>query len=381
VSPFVEIVTDHINQGSLVRLTLSKTKLKSADLKNVYVRPVLIKNQPHFSFTYRYQTRDVVKNFLAEQCQKEIDQLASQFLNALLITTQEEITLQTSKKGVPHVSRKKATPASTVDYSHDRTKKVYSNLSDVYLQHLSITDQRGKLIPRMADKYRQINKYLEIIDHLIHPVPWPHAFHIVDMGSGKGYLTFSLYHYLVNTLGLDAKITGVELREDLVNHGNKVAKQCHYDNLHFVQSSIQDYQAPRIDMLIALHACDTATDDAIAKGIKLGASIIVCAPCCHKQIRQQVKGKVYDNPLLKYGIYKERQFEMVTDTLRALMLETKGYKTNLFEFISSEHTSKNIMLTAVKSDVSVDVAGIQKKIDNLKKEFQIEYHQLERLLL
>jgi hypothetical protein len=200
------------------------------------------------------------------------------------------------------------------------------------------------------------------------------------MGAGKGYLTFALYDYLRNKLQHNVTVTGVELRKDLVDQCNKAAAECGFDQLHFECSSIEDFELKKVDILIALHACDTATDDAIAKGIKANADLIVCAPCCHKQIRQQLKGKEYKNPLLKYGIYKEREFEMVTDTIRALVLERNHYKSNIFEFISSEHTGKNTMLVGVKSKHKPDLPVIQGKIDSLKEAYQIDYHYLEKLM-
>lgn len=381
VTNFLTILNEHIAEGTLVRLTLSKPLYKTQDLKNVYIRPLEIKGKPMYSFTYRHSTNDVVKNFDAEGCKAQVAQLIpASFQIATLLSTHEEVILRIAKKGSQQVSRKKTIAEVVSDKSHDRLKHGFADLSDVYLKHLKVTDQDGNLIPRMADKFKQINKYLEIVDGLIKSVPLPANIHIADMGSGKGYLTFALYNYLVNKLHLNVEVTGVEQRPNLVALGNEVASQCGFTKLNFIESTIQDYKTNKIDILIALHACDTATDEAIAKGIKSNASIIICAPCCHKQIRQQVKGKIQSSPLLKYGIFKERQFEMVTDTLRALLLELHGYKANIFEFISSEHTNKNIMLVGTRSAQPPDVKEIRHKIDSLKESFQIEYHFLEKLL-
>lgn len=250
-----------------------------------------------------------------------------------------------------------------------------------YLKHLGIFDEQGKLIPKMADKYRQINKFLEIVEAQLKTVTLPKTINIVDMGSGKGYLTFALYDYLINQKKWNVTITGIELRKHLVDFCNDVAQKCEFSQLKFEAKPIEEYKNNAIDVLIALHACDIATDFAIAKGIKANATLIICAPCCHKQIRQQLKGKAFMNPMLKYGIFKERMFEMVTDTIRALILEQYQYKTQVFEFISSEHTAKNIMLIGGKQPFKkVDKKAIQTKIDELKAEFEIEYHELEKLL-
>ncbi|MDB4297742.1 SAM-dependent methyltransferase, partial [Flavobacteriaceae bacterium] len=173
-------------------------------------------------------------------------------------------------------------------------------------------------------------------------------------------------------------ITGIELRDELVNYCNDVAEKCGFEDLQFENKLIQDYDNKKIDILIALHACDTATDDAIAKGIIANAGLVICAPCCHKQVRQQTKGVEQESPLLKYGIFKERQFEMVTDTIRALILEKHQYATKVFEFISNEHTRKNVMLVGSKTNKKSNTKEINTKIKDLKKEYHIDFHYLEK---
>ena len=263
--------------------------------------------------------------------------------------------------------------------THDKPKERLAEAGR-YLQHLGITDKEGKVIHKMADKYRQINKYLEIIESLLKATNLPKHINIVDMGSGKGYLTFALYDYLVNIKKYNATVTGIELRDELVTYCNDIADKSDFKNLSFVAQPIQEYDNDKIDILIALHACDTATDDAIYKGLASKAELIICAPCCHKQIRQQVKGIEQESPLLKYGIFKERQFEMITDTIRALILEKNNYNTKVFEFISNEHTRKNVMLVGTKSSKVVDVAKVETKITELKEAYQIEKHYLETLI-
>ena len=378
MNEFLDILASSVKENSFVKLTLSKPAKKQSDLRNVYVKGVTLKGLPHYSFTYRHQTKDIVKNFPEGDWLEQLKSSMREFQVATLWTTDEEITFRTSKKGVTHLSRKKSVGQIVSDV-HDRSKQLLASLDEKYLQLLGVSDREGKLIPRMADKYRQINKYLEILDGLVSDKEWNEKIRIVDMGSGKGYLTFALYSHLTHALKYNVEMTGVELRKELVTLCNEIAGQCSFHGLSFAESTIEGYEGGATDILIALHACDTATDDAIAKGIESGAQLIVCAPCCHKQIRKQLKGKSFDSPVLKYGIYKERFFEMVTDTLRALFLEMHGYKTNLFEFISSEHTNKNIMLTAVKSD-SVDRDRASVRFDELKREYGIEYHYLEKLM-
>ena len=204
------------------------------------------------------------------------------------------------------------------------------------------------------------------------------------MGSGKGYLTFALYDYLTNILQKNASVIGVEFRPDMVELCNGIAQKTDFENLNFVQGTIEDYDSQKTNILIALHACDTATDDAISKGISAQADLIVVAPCCHKQIRREMEKNKAKNDLdflLKYGIFMERQAEMVTDGIRALILEYFGYKTKVFEFISDAHTPKNVLIVGVKGKInSKKQAEILVKIKNIKEYFGIGFHHLERLI-
>jgi hypothetical protein len=200
------------------------------------------------------------------------------------------------------------------------------------------------------------------------------------MGSGKGYLTFALYDYLTNTLGKKPVMTGVEFREDLVKSCNLIAEKSKFDQLNFIAGTIEEVELKGIDILIALHACDTATDDAIYRGITAGASLIVCAPCCHKQIRKEMNVTNELHSLVKFGILKERQAEIITDTIRALILEAYGYKTKVFEFISTEHTPKNVMIVGRKTaGENPAKEKIFRDIAAIKASFGIKGHYLEGL--
>lgn len=376
---WLEELRASLNNDGFIKLTLSKPARKS-DLLNIYVRQVVLKDENHLSFTYHYKTRDEVKNYPETEGVRQVSLLLGEkFKIATLFTNKNDTVLLISKKGKMVMTTSDATQTA-LSVTHDKQKIKRAMEGDSYLTKLGIADATGKIIPRMADKYKQINKYLEVMEDLIKSASFHGSIRIVDMGAGKGYLTFALYDYLKNKLSQNVHITGVEMRKDLVEKCNSAAKECDFKQLQFVTSSIGDFDLPETDILIALHACDTATDDAIAKGLKANASLIVCAPCCHKQIRKQLKGKEYKNPILKYGIYKEREFEMVTDTIRALMLEKHNYKSHIFEFISSEHTGKNTMLVGVKSKHKVDRAVVQGKIDQIKKDYQIDYHYLENAI-
>lgn len=369
-----------VKRNDFVKITLSKPLSKRNELTNVYIRLIELQSDYYLSFTFRYKTNDQVKNYSLNDAHRIItDLLMNSFRFATFFSLKEDIQLFVSKKKVVTYKTQYASFKNKPPEVHNIVKERKVTNSD-YLKHLGISDEKGNIIPKMADKYRQINKYLEIIDDLVTTSNLPKKIHIVDMGSGKGYLTFALYDFLKNIKNLDVEVTGIELRQKLVDYCNNLASKCEFNDLKFACKSIEDYTEKRIDILIALHACDTATDDAIFKGINSKADIIVTAPCCHKQIRQQVKGIEQESPILKYGIFKERQFEMVTDTIRALLLEEQNYQTKIFEFVSNEHTRKNVMLVGKKSSKNIDSKLISTKIDSLKNNFGIKEHYLENLL-
>ena len=378
---FLEKVTDSLNKGDFARITLSKPHNREHELVNVYARKVVIKGQDMLSFTYHYKTKDEAKNFSFTDARTELTNLVeSNFKIATLLTESFSLTYQVSKKGKESLFRHRLSTPMKPDPSHDRVKQKRVKADALYLKLLGVSDSQGQVIPKMADKYRQINKYLEIIEGLVKSTTLPDKLQIVDMGSGKGYLTFALYDFLNHQLKIPATVLGVEQRDQLVEQCNDFSKQCGFANLKFVNKSISDFDSTKTDILIALHACDTATDDAIASGIHANASLIISAPCCHKQIRQQVKGKKQTNPLLQYGIFQERQFEMITDTIRALIMEEHQYETKIFEFVSNEHTRKNIMMVGAKSDKKIETGAITEKIEGIKAEYGIEEHYLEKLV-
>jgi len=386
VTEFLETFRTAFRAGQLLKCTLAKpSSAAPEELKNVYLRPVDLKKGRHVAFNYRYKTRDEVKNHELEEALGLLEKLLGQaFLNADILTPEHDYTLRFDATGeavfsVKKPSQKMPAPVFT---NHDRSKKRLLNPSATWLHLLGITNGKGEVLAPQQDKWRQINKYLETIENLLNNSPLPHQAHIADMGSGKGYLTFALYDYLLNQRGSEPQITGIELRPGLVDVCNKAAKQVGFQGLQFVAQDIAEYNPERLDMLIALHACDTATDLALAVGIRNKARIIVVAPCCHKQIRREMRAQNELAPLLQYGIIEERQAELLTDGIRALLLEAEGYHTKVFEFVSTEHTAKNVMITATldgrRQQNRRDTA--LKQIAALKTGFGIQQHWLEKLL-
>ncbi len=382
--PFFAVFREAFERGTLIKCTLSRpTSEGPAELKNVYLRPVLLKKGPRIAFTYRFATRDEVKNFALQEAETQLRALTGgQFRQVDLFTTEQDYTLLIAKGGKPLWQTKPPSHSQPADLSHDRTKKRLLSAGAPWLCELGITNRRGEVLPSAQDKWKQINKYLEIVEGLLRAHPLPSAAHIADMGSGKGYLTFALYDFLTHHLGLTPTVTGVERRKILADFCQKVACTSGFTRLHFVARDIAEYRPERLDMLIALHACDTATDLALATGIRHRASILLAAPCCHKQVRRDMKPQNEITPLLRYGILEERQAEILTDGLRALLLEANGYKTNVFEFVSTEHTAKNLLITAVATPFTSAKhrAAALRQVEQIKASFGLKEHYLERLL-
>jgi len=367
-----------MTENQSFRITFSRQRPTNRDVKNVYLKTALIKNQVKYSATYRYRTKDEVKNYTAEEATALIqDLLMHSFLSAVLFTDTEETTLLLSKSDKATMITRQREVASPISIAHDRPKQYLVTQKASWMQTLGLAGQDGKILDKSQDKYRQINKYVEITDHLLKDVPPDTLFTIADMGSGKGYLTFALYEHLVTTRKLRLKMTGYELREDLVTLCYQVAAREGFVGLTFQQKSIDEVDARDTDMVIALHACDIATDMAIAKGIQAGASYIVVSPCCHKQIRQSMDHENTLSHILRHGILEERMAEILTDGLRSLIMEGHGYRTQVFEFISSEHTGKNLMITGVKG--KPDSTAFE-KAEAIMKEFGISRHALFELV-
>ena len=381
VEKYLNRVAEAAEQNALVKMTLSKPADKHDELRNIYVKPVLIKGKRLFAFTYRYERRDEVKNYDAEQMISTLKELVpSKFLNAVLFTVNEDVALLVSSKGKVTVQTKKVQECREQNLEHDKQKARLINPSNPWWYQLGLTTREGKVTADMQHKFKQIYKYAEIVESLVKPLKFDGPVHIADMGAGKGYLTFALHELLTQRLNLDVDIKGVEIRPELVQKINEIIKTSGLKGLEFVESTIDAYRPQQLDILIALHACDTATDDAIAKGVRAGAELIVCAPCCHKQIRQEMERSGKTDAITRYGIFMERQAVMVTDTIRALMMEYYGYKTQVMEFIEMENTPKNILLVGRKTDKTPDRLMISKAIGDLKRQYGIEKHYLETVL-
>ncbi len=374
---------DSLADGSFVKLVLGRYTGPDAGLERVLVRAVTVREQPHLSFVYRYTTRDVTKNLLVADAVTHIRELAgSSFRNLHLQTATEELQLAFGKKGKSTL-RIGRVPGSTVaPAAHNREKHRFLDLDRPFLADLGVTTPEHQLVPAMSRKWKQINKFIEIFDRAMSGSCLKDAehIHVVDFGSGKGYLTFAIHDYLRESLGRAAHVTGVELREELTRLCNVAAARLAHPGLHFEQGDVRHYTPGAMNVMIALHACDVATDYAIHMGIRAGADIIMCSPCCHKQIRPQLLSPHPIRAVLRHGVHLGQEAEMVTDSLRALLLEANGYETQVFEFISLEHTSKNKMILAVKRSTPTPAEPVLAQIEEVKAFYGIREHCLETLL-
>ncbi|HCY01071.1 MAG TPA: SAM-dependent methyltransferase [Bacteroidales bacterium] len=383
LSIFFEKLKQFVEDKELIKLVLSNKRDEFSDLKSIIATIVKLKAGYRLNIVYRHNTKDITKNYPFDEGLAIINEMyINNFQNGEIIANTENIILTTNQKGKIKLSIKEPTLQPLTSFNHDNIKdRLIETKQNIYLRELGITNANWAVRHQMSDKYKQINRYIELISPEIKELENLNKLHIVDMGSGKGYLTFALYDYLHNNLKKEIKFTGVEFREDLVNLCNTIAQKAEFKDLNFITGTIEKTVIDKIDVLIALHACDTATDEAIYRGINSDASLIVCAPCCHKQIRKEFNVTNELTHVVKYGILKERQAEIITDSLRALILEAYGYKTKVFEFISTEHTPKNVMIVGRKTDsTNPNKKNIMETIQAIKSIYGIEQHYLEKLL-
>ncbi|HWI10055.1 MAG TPA: SAM-dependent methyltransferase [Burkholderiaceae bacterium] len=384
LATFIARLERALADATFARLVLAKPRTAGGDLVRVTARPLTLKGAPTLSFVHTHRTRDLTKNLaFADGVQQVRALLESTFGHAHLFTASDEIQLLTSKKGKRTLLQAKASHAPAPAAQHDREKHRFLDLDRAFLAELGVTDAQHRLVPLMSRKWKQINKFIEVLDDALDATALKGAtrLDVIDFGSGKGYLTFAMHDYLRFSLGLPARVTGVELRPDMVALCAGAAQRLALDGLHFEQGDVRTVVPEAIDIMIALHACDTATDFALHTGVRAGAAIIMCSPCCHKELRPQLLSPHPLRPILKHGVHLGQQAEMLTDGLRALLLEACGYDTQVFEFVSLEHTNKNKMILAVKRAASKPPDVVWQQIREIKGFYGIREQCLETLLL
>jgi hypothetical protein len=388
-SRFFKRLQDSLAQGRYTRLLLTRPQGPAAapDLQRLLVRRITLRGEDTLSFVASHSTRDMTQNLPLEAgVQRVRELLGPVFRNAHLHTTAEEVQFTLSKKGKGFVSSSKhadeTDEAVEPAPAHDRARHRELELTRPFLQALGVASAQGTLVPAMARKWRQINRFVEIFAGAVAASGLADAssLRVADFGSGKGYLTFAVHDWLQHTRHAQAEVVGVELRPDMVQLGNDTVRQLGLQGLRMELGDVRSWTPRPLDVVIALHACDTATDHAIHLGLKAGARIIMCSPCCHKQIRPQLLSPGPMRPVLQHGVHIEQQAEMLTDSLRALLLEAQGYDTQVFEFVSLEHTRKNKMILAVKRAAPRPAEPVLAQIRELKAFFGVREQCLETLL-
>jgi SAM-dependent methyltransferase len=412
---------DALARGTFVKLTLSRPRDAPAPVKNVFLRPVQLKDGFRVAFTYRHGTKDIFKNLPPEAALTEVANLLSNaFLGANLFTTERAAELTLRDDGSARIVLGKAVHDETPALGHDRAKPRSILPTEPWLRELGVTLPDGRVREAMADKFRQINQFVEVLRPLLTEafaqgaaVPLAaeaegddlsnalrlrrrarrqtgatrpntelvrRPITIVDMGCGKGYLTFAVSQLLDQMNLVGSRVMGVEARPDLVEATNRVAQTEGFARLHFQAGSIATTTLDTADVLIALHACDTATDDALARGIAAGAQLLVVSPCCHKELRPQLVPPPVLAPALRHGILREREAEFVTDALRAALLEWAGYEAKVFEFVATEHTAKNLMIAAVKRRQRGNREELAVRVRDLAEFYGVREQRLASLL-
>ena len=382
---FFAACADSLARQRFERLLLAGYRGPQAGLQRVAVPAIALRGEPALSFVFHHDTRDVTKNHaVAEGLQQLRELIGTGFANAHLFTRDEELQLAFSRKGRASLrtSRREAGPMATVPATHNIDKRRMLTLDRPFLHALGVTDAQGRLVPAMSRKWKQINKFLEVFSGALaaSPLASDQPIEVLDFGAGKGYLTFALHDHLQATRAAPVQVTGVELRADLVALCNGVVEGLALQGLGFELGDVSSVAPRALDVMIALHACDTATDHAIHMGIRGGASIILCAPCCHKQLRPQLLSPHPLRPLLQHGVHLGQEAEMLTDGLRALLLDACGYATQVFEFVSLEHTAKNKMILAVKRPQAAAPDTVLAQVRELKGFYGIREQCLETLL-
>lgn len=378
MSDLQSLFTDFLNE-TLIRVILSNPSSKDGVIK-ICARPVLKNKSLLFQIEEYTKTQVFHKNltagdagsYLTGKLSSDASSQTAEFKNALVETKSFTANVLVSKKGTITIKKKMnaSTKQPKISLSHNRKKKyiLEEGIPVPFLIDLGVMTQNGSIVNAHYDKFRQINRFLEYIEDILPSLPTGRELRILDFGCGKSYLTFAIYYYLKVLKGYPVRITGLDLKEDVIRHFNELAVKYGYDKLEFLCGDIAYYDGcSQVDMVVTLHACDTATDYALAKAVGWGAKVILSVPCCQHELNKQMKNDLL-SPVLHYGILKERMAALMTDGLRAQILEANGYRTQILEFIDMAHTPKNLLIRAVYNGHCADNKA---QIDELLAAFDV----------
>ncbi len=369
----IELIRKILEQDQVIKITLGNMRKKSNPCKKVTIRPILLKKQLVYQVEYHFEKKVTHENLSAEEilllCQRLINE---EFKQVNVQTTDEEIQILASKPEKPKIIRRQTEKRAVAHLEHNKGKKyiIQEGKPCDFLIKLGVMGEDGTVFQKHYAKFRQINRYLEIVEDVLEYLPEREEkpLRIIDFGCGKSYLTFALYHYLRIMKKRNVEIIGLDLKEDVIEFCNNISEELGYPELHFLKGDIADYTSDHADMVVTLHACDTATDYALINAVRWNSKVILSVPCCQHELFHQIRSDLHQ-PLYKHGILKDRFTELLTDGLRGLKLEACGYEVAMIEFTSLEHTAKNIMIRAVKKEEAMKTAS--------RKKAQEEYEALK----
>lgn len=339
------------DSGKLIKIIFAGKRRKSIEYKKVTLRPVSLKGEYMYQAEFHYDKKVTHQNIpYYEGIDFACNIIENDFKQINILTEDEDIQILASKPDRPKVTRQ-ASQRKAGDLSHDKKKQyiIEDGTPCDFLIELGVMSAEGKVFKKHYSKFRQINRYLEIADDSFDALPKEGTLRIIDFGCGKSYLTFALYYYLKLVRGRDVEIIVLDLKEDVIRFCNETAKKLSYDELTFLTGDIADFVSTEADMVVTLHACDTATDFALINAVKWHSKVILSVPCCQHELFSQIENDI-NQPMLKHGIIKDKFTELLTNSLRGLKLEAAGYDVNMIEFTSLEHTAKNVMIKAVLLD-------------------------------
>jgi hypothetical protein len=379
VEQLVTAIRGSIGDQTFQKLTLGKFQNELAAVQHVYVRIVDLKTGPHLSFVYRYPNQDITKNSpIPEGIEIIIGWLGSTCRSATLLTSKGRQQLLFGRRGQQRLFSQDSPSIPGTSRAHDREKTRLLR-DERALELLGVIDSEGRPRAQMGNKYRQVHHFIEALSPILKAASPGETLHIVDMGCGKGYLTFA-FHQFLSENGKNPVTVGVEKRGSLVDSANAIAGQLGDNSIRFIQGEIYDVEVKPIDILIALHACDTATDDAIYRGIQEECRWIVVSPCCQHELRPQLAAPAGLEPLFRHGVQVDRMTETVTDTLRCLYLEAWGYQTRVQEFVGTEHTAKNLLIVASRTHKPGPSEDLVERALEFQHQFGIQNQRLGTLL-
>lgn len=361
------------NNYNLISMVISKPRRKSHPINKIAIRPVSINSKLMYQAEYHYPNKVTHLNFDIEEFTDFIlSEVTTNFKQINIFTTENDIQILANKTDKAKIIKSKPTKKA-INIEHNRKKQyiIADNTPCDFLIKLGVMDETGKVYQKHYSKFRQINRFLEIVSDCMAYLKKENI-KIIDFGCGKSYLTFALYYYLKKQLNIDVEIVGLDLKENVINLCNKIAQELNYEGLKFQLGDIADYQDTGCDMVVTLHACDTATDYALINAVKWNTKVILSVPCCQHELFKQIDSPI-NNPMLKHGIIKDIFTELLTDALRGLKLESVGYDVSMIEFTSLEHTSKNIMIKGIlnKNASSDYKTKALNEYQLLKKEYDV----------